>query len=252
MSDQSIPAEPGILAPHTFVALTALLAGWTHGLHGLLAALLVALGAAADLNRYPWSREVRIGPLTLPVRSYVPPRRVWLAMALMSVFLSVIWWKVPSACWPALDGLVDREFGIAAMRFHRFTDLCEVPHGVALALTQVVVPFLTVGICALYLHSSQLDAARWLADTPSSLQPIQSLPSAQRRLPQWKVLLFASVIGGLGACVPFTYDPAGHARSLAPQLGYLHFLKWLGPELGSSLAFASLMAARDALLQQEP
>ena len=181
MSDQSIPAETGVLVPHTFVTLTAVLAGWTHGLHGPLAGLLVALGIAADLNRCPWSRKVRIGPLTLPVRSYVPPLRIGLATAVVSVFLSVVWWKLPNACWPSLDGLIDREFGIAALRFHGFPDLCEVPHGVALALTQGVVPFLTVGISALCLGSARFDPARWLADTPSGLQPVQPLPSAQRR-----------------------------------------------------------------------
>lgn len=101
MSDQSIPAETGVLVPHTFVTLTAVLAGWTHGLHGPLAGLLVALGIAADLNRCPWSRKVRIGPLTLPVRSYVPPLRIGLATAVVSVFLSVVWWKLPNACWPS-------------------------------------------------------------------------------------------------------------------------------------------------------
>ena len=236
---------------HLVATLTAIATAWAHGLHGPLAWLLAVLGAACDLNQFPWCHggvRLRIGRLVLPVRLYFHPIWTFYAIGIAVAGLSAVWFALPDACWPAANALVDRQSTVAGWRFGTYPDFCEIPHGAAIVLAQITLPALVVGVAALSLTSARFDGERMLAETWRHLRP----RLRKSRMPLWLAeLLLLGLAVLFMPWLPFAYDPTGHTRFVAPHLAYVHFLQWLVFEFGMAVIVLQTIAGVSVPCQRE-
>ncbi len=202
--------------------LTAVIAGWTHGLSDHALWCLVASGVACDLARvWPGCAGRRLWP------RYLRPVRPLQVLLCTSAVLSVLYFAQPDACCPAVNNLIDREHGLPAWRFGTFPDMCDVPHGAVIMLTQAIMPVLAVMTVAILATSAQIDPGLFLRQTWRHIVPKPEFVIANPRKVQLGHVFFCWFMLLLFAAIPFAYDPSRYTRPLSPHAAYAFYAKWV-------------------------
>ncbi len=215
------------LALHAATTLTAFVAGWAHGLEDRALWFLVTTGTACDLAR-AWSGASRGKPQgrRLWPRYLKPVRPLQVLLCTLAV-LSVLYFAQPDACWPVVNNLIDREHGLPAWRFGRFPDMCDVPHGSVIMLTQAIMPVLAVLTVAILATSAQIDPGLFLRQTWRHIVPKLEFVVANPRKVQLGHVFFCWFMLLLFAAIPFAYEPSRSTRPLSPHAAYAFYAKWV-------------------------